>query len=510
MKRLIRAAALAAGLLAAAPAAAADWVKAESPNFIVYTDVEPASAKRYVETLELFDRVLRSHHGMSAGKPPRRKLPIYLLRRSSDLRRIWPGVGGSVAGFYASGEEDTFAVATHERKDNSTLLHEYVHHFMLQHFPYGYPGWLVEGYAEYYMTFKQKGDLLEVGNLHQNRADWLANETWLPFSRILKIRPSELSSGTGRAMYYAQSWALAHYMLSDPGRQRQLDAYIKAVGAGADPAAAMTDATGLSSKELGRQVRSYLVRGFPYKTYRVTDLKLPAVAVTPLSPAAGDVLLTTLRIKQDDGVDAAENKTDGPVLLADARRAAAPHAGDRLADLALARAEIKLGDMATAERLLQTHLKADPNDAEVLQVLAYARLKAAEDADDPDGADKLRAEARGFAGRAYKLDPNSYQTLLVYVAGRETMKDYPSQNDLKVLTDALELAPQVDSLRIKTAMALAQHKRFAEAMSVLQSVALDPHGGEGAAGARTLLAALEAQAGVAPDAGIDAPEGAAE
>ena len=497
LSKLVQAAAVTAALLLPS-AARAEWLQVTSPNFILYTDTAPASAKRYAETLEMFDAVLRDRHGLPVGTPARRKLPIYLLRRDDDMRRISPGISSTIAGFYMSELEDTFAVATETRRANSTLLHEYVHHFMLAHFPYNYPGWLIEGYAEYFMTFKLDAENFEIGNVNQNRANWLSQVNWIPFDLILKSRSGELKTNEQRAMYYAQSWALTHYFLRDPGRRKQLDAYIKAVGAGADPVQAMKDASGQTPASLSKTVRSYLTRGFPYQRFGRGTLAAPAITVTELPPGSGDLLLMAQRIKGDNGEDAPQDKTDGPVRLAAARKAAAASPGQRLAHVVQARAEIKLGDLAVADRLLTAQLEKTPQDAEVLEVLAQQRLKAAEaEPNTPEGAKRataLRAEARAFAGRAHKADPNHYQTLIAYAQGREGAAGYPKDNDLEVLRDALELAPQVDSLRLKTAQALAHREKWAEAARVLRPLAFDPHAGGGNADVRALLTMLETMA----------------
>jgi hypothetical protein len=485
--------ALAAAVLLPGTAFAADWIKAESPNFVVYSDVSGDVVKRHVETLELFDAVLHMKLGAKSDAPAPRKLPIYLVSKQRSLKKARPGASESLAGFYSASRDDIFAIAVFERHDMSVLLHEYTHHFMLAKFPYGYPSWLVEGYAEYFMTFEQKGNLLSVGDYNRNRASWLQHETWLPYEEVLAARPHQMRRGEDVAMYYAQSWALTHYMVSDPGRNRQLSAYLQKIGSGGDPVKSMSEATGLSMSELGKSVRRHMM-SLPYQTIKVSDLRLPPVTVAKLPASADDVLLLTLRVMSDSGVDGDEDETDGPVLLADARAAAAKHPGDRLAELLLARAEAKLGDRAIADRLLRGRLEADPQDAEALQLLAEIRLQAADDAADAKTADALRAEARSFAGRAYRSDPNRYQVLLAYGEGRRSVAGFPTDNDLKVYIDALDLAPQVADVRVQAAQVLALHDRYADAAAVLRPVVYDPHAGAGLEPVRRLLAAYEAKA----------------
>lgn len=494
---LVAAAMLSLASPQAADAAEPIWIRAESPNFVIYTDTSADAAQAYARTLEQFDAVLRMQHGMEA-EPARRKLPVYLLRRKGDLRRIAPNLNPDIAGFYRSHMEDTYAVATELRGKDSVLLHEYVHHFMLQHYPFGYPAWLIEGYAEYYATFDSTAEYVEIGKHERNRADWLTHARWMSFEHLLKAQPHELSSSNA-AMFYAQSWALTHWFLSDRPRSRQLDAYIKAVAAGSDPVSSFKDTTGLGSGALAQTLVKYLSRGFPYKRLHLKDLPNPTVTVTRMTPAASDVILVNLRIMADNGIDAPEDRSDGPVLLKAVRDSAKPHSGDRFADLVLARGEAKLGDQAEAERILLRLLEANANDVEAMQVLADLKLKQA-DAASGEQRNKLRAGARTLAGRAYKIAPDNYQTLVAYARGREGAAGYPNENDLNVLLDALDLAPQVGRLRLNTARALVHHKRYQAAYNVLGPLANNPHGGEAVGAARQLIALMQATGQIAPAA----------
>jgi len=150
------------------PASArAEWLKAESRHFVVYSDGGESGLRAYVTMLEDFDGLLRLYHGRAAGaEEADRKLDVYLVRTSDQLRRVYPDAPKTVAGFYSASMADIFAVAIRKSDGLSedTVLHEYVHHFMLQHYPGAYPAWLVEGYAEYFMTAEIEDRKILVGS----------------------------------------------------------------------------------------------------------------------------------------------------------------------------------------------------------------------------------------------------------------------------------------------------------------------------------------------------------
>jgi hypothetical protein len=474
-------------LLSAAPAAAlgADWTLIESRNFVILTDLPESVGRRHARTLEVFDAALRLRHGISTATPARRKLPIYLVEDRRSLRLISPRIADTVAGFYVATEENIFAAAAAEHLDfNEYLLHEYVHHFMLNYFPSSYPSWLVEGYAEYYMTFRLNPDGYEIGRPGSRTME--RTDRLIPMEMFLKGTPAEMRKSGDSSKFYYQAWLLTHWFLADAGRRKHLDEFIRGVLSGGDPVETMTRVTGLAPEALTNAVRQYAKGALSYQKIGIAALRLPEPTITRVSDKEAAARLVTLRVQNDDGKDAADNPLDGPVLLRAAREAAG-RAGGRTGDLLLARAELKLGDAALAERLLQARLAQSAEDAEALELLASARLKESMSA--PDRADSLRGDARVFASRAYKADPNRYQALLAYLRGREGLPSYPSDNDLVAVQDALDLAPQVAGLRLLGARALIAKGRSAEAGEVLAPLVNDPHGGDVSDAARALLAA---------------------
>ena len=142
--------ALLAGLLVAlmlAGPAAAEWRRAESDRFIVYSQGSEGALRRYVRSLEIFDYTLRRRMNLPIGEAPARKLPIYLVSGRNGLVQINPRVGENVAGQYFPVGEDIFAAAFSD-SDQDYLLHEYFHHFSFEAGAADLPGWLVEGLAE--------------------------------------------------------------------------------------------------------------------------------------------------------------------------------------------------------------------------------------------------------------------------------------------------------------------------------------------------------------------------
>lgn len=287
--------ALAAVFVIAAPVtASAEWRRAESAGFIVYSNGRESDLRDYVQKLETFDRVLHHRLGLPRDEAPPRKLPIYLVEGPRGIAQVFTGISRGVVGVYSPTTEDIFAAAT--RSDDDVLLHEYTHHFMFQNSQVAYPGWLVEGFAEYLMTADIDDGEVLIGGFNANRASWLVNSSWIPLEELLSKRPLEVRRGQHQNTYYAVAWLLTHWFMSDAERRSQLETYVTAVGAGGDPVETIQQVTGLNLEELRRTLRTYMSQRLQGIRY-TGDLPTAEITVTTLPRSADDLLLIGQRLK---------------------------------------------------------------------------------------------------------------------------------------------------------------------------------------------------------------------
>lgn len=506
-------------LMAAVSPARADWLKAESERFIVYSEGSERSLREYVRKLEMFDRIMRFRSNISLSETPQRKLPIYLVGNRTGLLKVRPTAAQHVIGIYLPTEEDIFAIAIRrgngdDMNGDDVLLHEYAHHFMLGNMPGAYPAWFVEGFAEYYMTAKIEEDSVVLGGFNMNRAYWIMNESWIPLETLLRSHPGEIRAGSHRDTYYPIAWLLTHWFMSDDERTGQLQVYIDDVASGADPVEAMEKATGMSLGELRNTLRRYTRERL--KATRISG-QFPdvPVTVTRLPRSANDLLLINQRLKVGVPDEDREN------LGREVARIAARHGDDPLALLAAGHAGLHFGDRPAGERALLRLIEIDPNHVEALQFLAQEKLRQARDVEDEAQETALRREARAYLARAYAAGDNDYQTLALLTELRQGQPGYPNDNDMLTLGLTLDRAPQLASVRFGYAAALAERDQTTEAIAVLRPLTNNPHGGGASEFAGRMIAALEAgealpgltdEAEAAqisegePEGGADAPE----
>ena len=478
--RIVSGVVLLAAALAGPALAGETWTKAETRHFIVYSDGDAGALRKSAETLESFDDLFWTLYGLEAPSEPEAKLKVYMVGSVGDLRRVAPSMAGGVVGFYIASPDETFALSI-RGAGQSVLQHEYVHHLMLRHFPAVYPAWFVEGYAEYLMTADIKDKSADVGKPDEGRRYELTNSKWLPITDILGEEVSAIPEAK-RSTFYAQAWLLTHYFLSEPARMPQFQAYIAAISNGEKSVDAMTKATGMTPQALEKALHLYYAGASHYREIDRSKRPKPEVVITTLPPSA-ELMLEDLDVRTgvpDDSKAA---------ILADIRARARAYPDDAFAQVALARAEIVLGDPTVGAAILKKRLAADPRDVEALALEAQ-RLVAAGDADTAhQQADYDQAGA--LLAQAFKLDPTRYQTLYAFAETRRLDPHYPSDNALQALLISFKQAPQVATIRMETAHALIARGKKAEARALLQPLVNDPHGGGAAEAAKALLKSIE-------------------
>src|SRR4051794_12816603 len=123
--------AAAVAALGACPAQAA-WRRAETANFIVYSQAGEADLREDAILLEDYLSLLRVLTGIE-DPPARKKLSVYVVRYHEGLTAVAPGMGDDVAGFYGATGSGIAAFAQSMKGFGASigqqvLFHEIAHH----------------------------------------------------------------------------------------------------------------------------------------------------------------------------------------------------------------------------------------------------------------------------------------------------------------------------------------------------------------------------------------------
>jgi tetratricopeptide (TPR) repeat protein len=510
--------------VAAAPAQAQQWVRAETDHFVIYGDTSEREVRAYADKVERFDAFLRTYYPIRVDHEIP-KLDIYLAEGRRGMLQAEPDISASVGGFYAPNSSRIHAVVnTESRMGDHVMFHEYGHHFMFQMTATAYPSWFVEGFAEYYSTIDIRPDRVQFGRHSEGRMLMFVQQpvnSWAPMADVLKWRISD--SGRYRAGdYYAQAWGLTHYFMSTPERTRMLGQYLQAVSRGEDSVTAMQAATGRTPEQLQTDMRLYLTGSIRYHTPQI-ELPTPTVEITRLSPAESELAWLDLRLDREpvkvEPDEAKEGETDRArarreevrrenaesraKLIVDALAAGERHRGERIGLLVKARAHRLEGNSRAGFELLEPSLTADQADPEVLRLAAELLLDQTET--DPAQAAGNRREARTYLARALEADPLDYRIYRALNESRQGERGYPSDNDITTLETGTTLAPQSFDMRMRLGQAYMARGLHAEAIAMVRPVANDPHGGSWSRRARTLVASAQTAMGQAVTPVEEAP-----
>jgi tetratricopeptide (TPR) repeat protein len=234
--------------LQAAPArAAAEWTRLHSQNFTLEGDVPErdlrAVARRFEEFRETLARQFPKTRLVMASP-----VTIVVFAHDRDLALVNPRYGGktvSASGFATVSRIGTSIVMSLEAGEDAypVIYHEYTH-LMLSNVLPAMPLWAEEGLAEFYSTFRLSDDgrTADIGRLiPPGELNLLRRGAWIPLSELVAAdqgSPVYLDAKR-RPQFYAQSWALMHYLQAGkPARFSQLKDYLHRLAAREAPVAA--------------------------------------------------------------------------------------------------------------------------------------------------------------------------------------------------------------------------------------------------------------------------------
>lgn len=471
MRRIL--AAILAVWLIAGPAQA-EWRRATSRHFIIYSEASPADLRQFAEKMERFDALLRM---MSPAAPEDNGLPLTifmptyrdavadLVGTSQAAGVYYPRIGGSLA--IAPRQVNHGGPDLPGFNAETILFHEYSHHYMLQNYNAAYPPWFVEGYAELLSTtrFNRDGSI-QIGNPEGHR-DAERSLQPLPL-RTLLFNSWWSLRGQDADTYYAQAWLLTHYLTLSDQRPGQLRRYLALLDQGRPAEQAADEAFGgidTLERDFGRYRHGASI---PY--LGISFQHAPAIPPISLEElGSGEESIVWQRALYMRGIPPG----DAAGFAGQIRSRAAAHPDDPAILQLLADAELLAGNHDAAMRAVDALLALRPNAPRALLSKGLILIGALEKAGDFDAA-RWR-EARAWVVRANRADPQDPLPLYEYFRSFERQRIPIPQDAGIALLRAFELSPQEDRVRWPLAYWLVGQRRHHEAVIVLSPIAYSPH-----------------------------------
>ena len=380
---------LAAGLLTAPRAAieanaAAEprWIMLRSGMLTLVGDQPPDKLRDVAIQIEQFRAVVGGliH---DADRPLSTPAILFVLgdrKAMQPLVPVYKGRPAVIAGYFGRGADANYLVLSLEGFEESAAItyHEYTH-LLLRNAVRSLPVWLDEGLAEFYSTYRlvDQGKAAEIGRpVSQHLA--LLRQNYMPIAELIAVDHSSslYNEGERRSIFYAESWALTHYLMTvRPNGQIGLNAYGAQIAEGHSPDDAFREAFGVSPADLDKELREYVKRPSFTGTRHLFSEKLTvAEPAPPRTMTAGEV----------------------DAWIGDAQR------------------RVSRTDEAAVR--IERAVRAEPNTA--MTQLALGLLRLAQDR-DADGLDAL--------GRAAELAPQDFMTQ--YIVGMSMIRSDGGDRD---------------------------------------------------------------------------------
>ena len=453
---------LLATLTASAGASAARWFQISTPNFTVLTDSNEKQARRIAgqfEQMRSLFHVLLPNTTDDAGSP----IIVLALKDRKSFQSLEPApylAKGQLdlAGLFLNATDKNYILLRLDAQGEhpfATVYHEYTH-FMLRKSPW-LPLWLNEGLAEFYQNTDIQEKEVLLGQASADDIYYLRDNRLLPLITLLKVdykSPYYHEEQKG-SVFYAQSWALTHYIEMTDGQKgtHRLAEYAKLLLQGEDSVTAAQHAFG-DLNQLQKALESYVHQAtfmmFKRKTAITVDTASFQVREVPqpeVDAIRADVLVHNQR-------------TEEAQALLDSTLRDDP--SNALAHETMGFLKFREGDIPSAKKWYGEAVKLDSHSFLAHYYYAAMSLQSGDDDHDEAIESSLRT--------SIKLNPAfapSYDTLATFYARRH--QNLSEAHLLNV--QAVNLEPENLRYRINAAEVLAQQQQFPGALGVLKLAA---------------------------------------
>ena len=305
--------AVAFALLFALPVAAKDkWINLRTKNFNVVSNASEDDTRKVALKLEQFCAITSKLFNIQSASPV--PVTVVVFKNGGSFKPFKPLYNGkpvNAAGYFQRGEDENMIaldIVGGEEHPLAVIFHEYTH-LLTAYTSRQMPPWMGEGFAELYSTFEVDKNEVKIGMPVSSHVLLLRENKFLPLKALFQVTHDspDYNERNKQGIFYAESWALIHYLMfgNNRARQQQLGEFVKRFESGADVEQAFTEAfktdTASMEKELRKYVGNDTYMGMVY-TLKNTDGERE-VTIKPLADAEvqfylGNLLLRTNRLDE--------------------------------------------------------------------------------------------------------------------------------------------------------------------------------------------------------------------
>jgi tetratricopeptide (TPR) repeat protein len=463
------------------PAFAADkWLSIQTKNFHLVGNAGESDIRKVGRTLEEF----RSAVAISFPKMEQTSsVPTTILVFKNDesfkpYKPLFKGQPSNLLAFFQPGEDVNYIAVTANLPSPGIVLHEYMH-FLLRENIGGLPLWMSEGLAETYSTFELGGkNEFTIGRPPDQHITTLSTpQQFIPVKRLLAVQDNspEYNEESKQGMFYAESWAMVHYLVlgADARRRGQFTQLVSLLGTGMSFEDGFAEAFQTDYGTLEEEVREYIRKRSSWPTMKVAtrdtiQVDVRAMKTTTLSEAESEFYLGDLLLHLNRLSDAEPHLT--------AALSKSPNLTAAQTSLAMLRIRQKRYDDAL--QLLKKSVAADSKNAIVNFYYAYVldRMDADSATGTADSVAERYATMRAYANKSIELAPRHVESYAL-LARIDLNSGENLEEAETLLKKALAIAPGRDDVRMLLAQTYLRTNRRDDAralLSVIERSATNP------------------------------------
>lgn len=270
------------------------WISLRTKNFNLVSNGDEGETRQLALKLEQFRAIISRLTSTSLIAP----VPITVVVFKSDgsfkpFKPLYNGKPANLSGFFQRSEdENVIALDMNARAEHpmAVIFHEYTHLFTA-YTPIAWPLWLKEGVAEVYSTFDVKKNEVSIGKPVTHHVLLLRENKFVPFETLFSVVHSSpvYNERDKQGVFYAESWALVHYLMygNNGARQQQLIQFILALGRGANVERAFSEVFKTDFATMEKELRRYIGKdSYPGMIFTMDSTEgEKEISVRPISDA---------------------------------------------------------------------------------------------------------------------------------------------------------------------------------------------------------------------------------
>ena len=366
-----------------------------------------------------------------------------------------------------AGNNDPYAVKLTGSQDPFTVIfHEYTHLLVNNTFENA-PLWFNEGLAEYYSTFKMADDQkFALGTAIGPHVYLLRDNKMLPLKTLFAVdhKSPHYNESKKQGIFYAQSWAMLHYMLiGKAGKAEQFTKFLDLTASNVAPEEAFQQAFGMPYEAMEKELQNYVkqdrynVLNGHFKNKLEIDTSAQA---TPLTEAEAQAYLGDLLLHS--------NRKDAYTYLEKALKLD-PNLG--MAHASLGMAYFREGKVSEARASLERAVALNSQNYLAHYYYAFTLSRQAPDGQPVSGyTPEMAAKIREHLQKAIALRPDypeSYN-LLAFVS---LVTGENLETAIASLKQALSVSPGRHDFALTLAQLYARTGDYKQARQMLEQIA---------------------------------------